>query len=114
MKERVAILCLGACLGLSAVTAVTTGCAPHRYSRSTGEYIDDKALVSRVHGALRDNPEYKFKDVGVSVFRGTVQLNGFVNTRDQKELAANIARQVAGVREVDNNITVKESLSQNR
>jgi osmotically-inducible protein OsmY len=45
----------------------------------------------------------------VETFKGTVQLNGFVNSRDQKNRAGDLARNVQGVREVANYITVKES-----
>jgi osmotically-inducible protein OsmY len=102
-------LSLSLCLGLLTTAAVTsvTGCAGNRYDRSTGQYIDDKSLTARVHDALGDNPEYKFDDVNVDVFRGTVQLSGWVNTSDQKSKAAEIAKQVQGVQNVENNITVK-------
>jgi osmotically-inducible protein OsmY len=50
--------------------------------------------------------------VNVTTFRGTVQLSGFVNNSAQKSKAAQIAKTVQGVREVDNNISVKE-VSQN-
>jgi osmotically-inducible protein OsmY len=108
MKTQTNALCLLLCLGLVS-TAVTTlsGCAGDRNDRSTGEYIDDKSLTLRVHNALADNPDYKFNDVSVAVFRGTVQLNGFVNDSDQKSKAADIAKGVQGVRDVQNNLSVK-------
>lgn len=101
-----ALLCLG--LAAGAVTAFT-GCAGNQNDRSTGQYIDDKSLTVRVHDALHDNAEYKFDNVDVNVYRGTVQLSGFVNTSDQKSKAADLAKGVQGVKEVVNNITVKES-----
>jgi osmotically-inducible protein OsmY len=91
---------------------VLSGCAGDKYNRSTGEYIDDKGISMRVKSALNDNSEYKFDDVNVTTFRGTVQLSGFVNNSAQKSKAAQIAKTVQGVREVDNNISVKE-VSQN-
>jgi hyperosmotically inducible protein len=109
MKIQANSFCLALCLGLSTATAVMmfTGCAGDRYNRSTGEYIDDKSVDSRVSDALSDNPEYKFEGVNVTAFKGTVQLSGFVDTYAQKYNAASIARNVQGVRDVDNNITVK-------
>ncbi|HEY5297340.1 MAG TPA: BON domain-containing protein [Verrucomicrobiae bacterium] len=102
-------LFLALCLGLSTATVVTTftGCAGSRYDRSTGQYIDDKSITSRVNDALNDNAEYKFSDVNVTAFRGTVQLSGFVDNSDQKDKAGQIAKQVQGVKDVQNNITVK-------
>jgi osmotically-inducible protein OsmY len=86
------------------------GCAGNRYERSTGEYIDDKALNSRVKSALGDNPEYKFGDVNVASFRGVVQLSGFVNSADQKKMAGTVVEKVQGVKNVENNITVKDKI----
>jgi osmotically-inducible protein OsmY len=108
MKTQINGLCLLLCLGLSTAAVTTfTGCAGNQYDRSTGEYIDDKSLTTRVHSALADNPDYKFSDVNVDVFRGTVQLSGFVNNSDQKSKADDIAKGVQGVKEVDNKIEVK-------
>ena len=110
MKIQNSGLCLLLCLGLTtAAVATFTGCAGDKYNRSTGEYIDDKSLAQRVRSALSDSPEYKFDDVKVDVFRGEVQLNGFVNTSDQKSNAATIAKGVQGVKDVTNNITVKDT-----
>jgi hyperosmotically inducible periplasmic protein len=109
MKITATTLNLALCLGLITTAGVvtTTGCAGNKYDRSTGQYIDDKSLGARVNHALNENPEYKYDDVHVNVFRGTVQLSGFVNTSDQKSKAEDIAKQVQGVEKVVNNITVK-------
>ena len=112
MKIQSNSLCLGLCLSLStaAVVATFTGCvAGDQYTRSSGEYIDDKSIDSRVKDALNDNPEYKFEGVNVTSFKGNVQLSGFVDTYAQKYTASSIAKQVQGVRDVENNITVKSS-----
>jgi len=47
--------------------------------------------------------------VTVQTFKGVVQLGGFVNSRDQKNRAGDLAKNVEGVKGVENNITVKES-----
>jgi ferritin-like metal-binding protein YciE len=96
------------CLGALPVVGGLTGCAGNSHERSTGEHIDDRATSSRVKKALGDDPQYKYEHVNVSTFKGTVQLSGFVNTRDQKNKAGDIAKKVEGVREIQNNITVKE------
>jgi osmotically-inducible protein OsmY len=51
---------------------------------------------------------YKYPDVKVTTFKGTVQLSGFVNNGAQKGRAADLAKNVAGVKDVVNNITVKD------
>jgi hyperosmotically inducible periplasmic protein len=103
-------LFLAVSLGLSTGVVVTgiTGCAGDRYNRSTGEHIDDESVRMRVNSALHDNADYKFTGVNVTVFKGTVQLSGFVDIAAQKSEAADIARQVVGVKDIANGITVKD------
>ena len=110
MKIKGTSLLLTVCLGLSTGAVVTgiTGCAGNRYNRSTGEHIDDESIRIRVNSALHDNADYKFNGVNVAVFKGTVQLSGFVDTSDQKSKAVEIAKQVEGVKDVADSITVKE------
>ena len=99
------ILCVGALPLVWGVSGCTTG---SRYQQSTGEYIDDHGLSSHVKKALGEDHQYKYDDVNVVTFKGVVQLSGFVNTKDQKNRAGDLARKVEGVKEVKNNITVKE------
>jgi hyperosmotically inducible protein len=85
------------------------GCAGNRYSRSTGEYIDDHSLQLRADHALNQNPDYKFEDISIVTFKGTIQLNGFVDTPEQRTKAGDIAKQVQGVRSVENNVIVENN-----
>lgn len=98
-------LCMAFTLAVSAVVG-WTGCAGNRYHESTGEYVDDSSLTARVKSAL-GNDSYKYPDVKVTTFKGTVQLSGFVDDRSQRDRAGSIAKEVQGVKDVDNNITVK-------
>jgi len=110
MKIKTTSLFLIVCLGLAtgAVIANVTGCAGDRYNRSTGEHIDDESVRIHVNSALHDNADYKFSGVNVAVFKGTVQLSGFVGISDQKSKAVEIAKRVEGVKDVADSITVKE------
>jgi osmotically-inducible protein OsmY len=109
MKNNTKIISMALCLGLLTTGAVgtLTGCAGNSNTRSTGQYIDDKTLQRQVRSSLSDNPEYKFDQVNVDVYRGTCQLSGFVDTQSQKDKAGDIAKGVQGVTSVDNNITVR-------
>jgi hyperosmotically inducible protein len=100
-------LAIALMLSVSAVTGLS-GCAGDRYHQSTGEYIDDKSTSSRVRDSLSNDPEYKYREVQVTAFKGTVQLSGFVDHRPQKERAGMLAKNTAGVKDVVNNITVKD------
>ena len=100
---------LGAAILLATATVTgVTGCAGDRYHESTGEGIDDTATTGRVKSALSDDAEYKYPDVHVTTFKGTVQLSGFVDNRAQKSRAETLAKNVNGVKEVVNNISVKD------
>jgi osmotically-inducible protein OsmY len=101
---------LGLAISMSAAVMVcgVTGCAGNRYEQSTGEHIDDRATSGRVKHALGEDAQYKYSMVEVKTFKGVTQLSGFVDTRDQKKRAAEIAKGTEGVREVQNNISVKE------
>ena len=110
MKIKNHSLAMALCLGLTATAAVIgiTGCAGDRYNRSTGEFIDDQTLQGRVHHVLGSDPAYKYNDVTVTAFKGTVQLGGFVFLTEQQTRAGELAREVTGVREVVNNIIVRD------
>lgn len=111
MKNGISNLSLLVCLGLStAMVTVPTGCSTNsgnHSERTTGQYIDDQSLTMRVQAALSDNPDYKFTEVGVNTMQGTVQLSGFVTTSDQKSKAVEIAKNIQGVKDVEDKISVK-------
>jgi osmotically-inducible protein OsmY len=94
-------------LGAVAVTSITAGCAGTDKRASTGEFIDDSVITTRVKAALVKDDTTPGGAIKVDTFKGTVQLSGFVDTADQKAKAGEIARGIDGVREVVNNITVK-------
>ncbi|HWY74590.1 MAG TPA: BON domain-containing protein [Verrucomicrobiae bacterium] len=105
MQINLKKLILAACLGTSVAVTGLTGC--HTEGRSAGTYIDDRLVASRVKGALNHATIYKFSNVDVTSFNGTVQLNGFVASPEQKEQAGDIASKVDGVRQLVNNITIQ-------
>lgn len=87
--------------------AVAAGCASDPPQRTAGQSIDDQAVARRVQEALSADPAYKFADVKVVAYQGKVQLSGFVDKGEQKGQAEDIARKVPGVKEVKNDITMK-------
>ena len=99
-------------LALTGLLVAVAGCSGTRYAQSTGEYIDSKTLNSRVKGALWNDPEVNGFDIDVDVWKSVVQLNGFVDTAEQKQRAEQIAWNIPGVESVRNNLTVKHTLSQ--
>ncbi|PTX97916.1 BON domain-containing protein [Opitutus sp. ER46] len=91
----------------SGIALVQTGCAGTSTQESTGEYIDDAGITTKVKAAFVRDPIVKALDVKVETFKGTVQLSGFVDSQEHKARAEQIARNVPGVQNVTNNITIK-------
>ena len=93
------------------LTALVSGCAGKPPVGAAEAAIDDETLVARVINALGESPEYKLNRVSVQTSGGIVQLGGFVSTPDQKGKASQIARRVAGVKRVENDIAIKADQS---
>ena len=93
---------------LAAATALSlAACASTAHRQGTGEYIDDAVITSKVKAAFAADPTVKATEVKVDTFKGTVQLSGFVESRESAQKAVQLAREVKGVREVRNNTVLK-------
>ncbi|HVU34085.1 MAG TPA: BON domain-containing protein [Opitutaceae bacterium] len=106
MKKTVTTLLVLLALS-SGVALLPTGCAATRTSESTGEYIDDASITTKVKTEFVRDPIVKALDVKVETYKGVVQLSGFVDTPQQKSRAEQIARNTPGVQGVTNNISIK-------
>ncbi|NIA53251.1 BON domain-containing protein [Massilia sp. TW-1] len=82
-------------------------CAPTPTREGTGEYIDDSLITSKVKAAFAADPTVKATQVKVETFKGTVQLSGFVDSRESAEKAVEIARNVKGVKSVKNDTVIR-------
>ncbi len=78
--------------------------------RTAGQELDDKTLTANVKAALMAD-SVKYPDMSVQSYKGVVQLSGFVDSKEQKDRAGDVAGKVAGVSKVENNVTVKEKKS---
>lgn len=95
-------------LFLAAFTLVIlTGCASTPTQESTGEYINDTALTTKVKAAVLAEPTLKSAEINVETFKGTVQLSGFVSSRADIDKAMSVARNVQGVQSVKNSMRLK-------
>lgn len=90
-----------------AAALVLSACAGSRTQESTGEYIDDATLTTKVKTALANDSLASAGAVTVETFKGVVQLSGFVDSEAEKRRAAQLAWDVIGVRSVKNDIRVK-------
>lgn len=82
-------------------------CASTKKSSSTGEYVDDSVITTKVKSMLAEDAGLKTFQISVETYKGVVQLSGFVSTQAEKDKAAEIARQVKGVVGIKNNINIK-------
>jgi len=98
-----------AVLILSTAVLGTAACSSTRTQRAPGEQVDDAALLTSVKSALAADSTANAADVNVDVNRGEVKLSGFVDSASHKARAAEIARDVDGVKSVQNDIAVGES-----
>jgi osmotically-inducible protein OsmY len=105
MKITVPTLVSLLALGLGAATF--SGCAGTATRESTGEYIDDATITTKVKAAFVKDPIVKAIDVKVDTFKSIVQLSGFVETQEQKSRAEQLATGIQGVQRVQNNISIK-------
>jgi osmotically-inducible protein OsmY len=92
---------------LLAVTLVTmTGCAGTATKESTGEYVDDAAVTTKVKAAIFDRPTLKLLDIHVETVKAVVHLWGVVASRSAVDEAGKVARSVNGVKSVKNDLRV--------
>jgi osmotically-inducible protein OsmY len=82
-------------------------CAPTPTREGTGEYIDDSVITSKVKAAFAADPTVKATQVKVETFKGTVQLSGFVDSRESAQRAVEIARGIKGVKSVKNDTVIR-------
>jgi hyperosmotically inducible protein len=90
------------------MTLAMAACASTRTQKSAGETLDDSVTTGRVKAALIADPTTKAHEIDVETFKGTVQLNGFVDSAASKERASEVAKGTKGVTAVRNNLTVKD------
>ena len=83
------------------------GCASTSKQSSTGEYIDDSIITTKVKSKLAADDFLKSFEISVKTYKGLVQLSGFVNTQKAVDKALEITRSVKGVKSVKNDLVVK-------
>ncbi|OGQ01087.1 MAG: transporter [Deltaproteobacteria bacterium RBG_19FT_COMBO_60_16] len=83
------------------------GCAGSQKRESTGEYIDDSVITTKVKAAIAKDPSLSALQINVETFKGAVQLSGFVDSAQSKSKAGEVAAGVKGVKSVKNDLVVK-------
>jgi len=104
MKKRNIVI---HCLMLLMLIATFAACASTPTRESTGEYVDDSVITTKVKSLLAADDFLKSFQIGVETYQGTVQLSGFVNSQQAVDKAVEITRSVKGVKSIKNNLIVK-------
>ena len=104
MKKRTRLVGYFVILMLIATFAA---CASTSKQESTGEYIDDSVITTKVKSLLAADDFLKSFQISVETYKGIVQLSGFVNSQNAVDKAGQIARSVKGVTSVKNDLIVK-------
>lgn len=94
---------------LLAAVALTTivGCASTHTRESTGQYVDDSAITTKVKAAIFNDPSLKSYEINVETYKGRVQLSGFVSSQANIDQAVAVTRGVSGVTTVKNDMRIK-------
>ncbi len=94
-------------LVLIVLVAAMAACASTSKQSSTGEYMDDTVVTTKVKSLLAADDFLKSFQIGVETYKGVVQLSGFVNSQKAVDKAVEITRTVKGVESVKNALIVK-------
>lgn len=86
--------------------SLLAACAGTPTKESTGEYLDDAAITTKVKAAFVKDELVSALDVKVKTFKGRVHLSGFADSPTMIRRADRIARTVPGVTSVDNDLRV--------
>src|SRR5215470_1026954 len=102
MKSRYVIASI-----FTAITLATaTGCAVTRHQETTGAYVDDTVVTTRVKSKFAEDKTVSAMAIHVETMKGVVQLSGSAKSMQEKERAEQLARSVNGVVDVRNDIIV--------
>jgi osmotically-inducible protein OsmY len=83
------------------------GCASTPTHDSTGQYVDDSVITTKVKSQILDDLTLKGFEIKVETFKGVVQLSGFVSSQVNIDAAVAVARNVKGVHGVTNSLQLK-------
>jgi mannose-6-phosphate isomerase-like protein (cupin superfamily) len=75
-------------------------------SNTTGEYIDDATITTKVKASFSKDKWVKGRDISVRTDQGVVDLTGTVGNKKESERATALATNVKSVKAVHNNLKV--------
>jgi osmotically-inducible protein OsmY len=96
------------CAAVVIAVLVLVGCASTSGRESTGEFVDDATITTKVKSSFLADPMVSALSISVETTRGVVHLQGIVNSEQERQRAVQLAQAVGGVKQVDaRNLFVK-------
>lgn len=87
--------------------ALFSGCAAIK-GETTGEYIDDSTITTKVNAAIIEDPDTHYFKIDVTTTQGEVVLQGFVNSRATENRLVAKVRNIRGVKSVKSLLKIEE------
>lgn len=107
MKTPVRSLIVASFFALASTSAVYAADKMHSDKSAASQYIDDASITASVKAKHAEDKAVRVTAIGVETKNGVVQLSGFTPSATEKARAEEIAKSVAGVKSVKNDIIVK-------
>jgi hyperosmotically inducible protein len=89
-----------------ALVTMLASCAMVSGRETAGQYVDDTAITTKVKSEILGDPALKVLQINVETMQGVVQLSGFVDSKQSRTKAVNIAKHVRGVKSVQDDLVV--------
>lgn len=89
-----------------ALFATTLGACTNPGTK-TGAYVDDSWITTKVKAEMVADNEVAARNITVNTAKGVVTLSGTARGSEESQKAAQIARSVKGVTEVENHISIQ-------
>ncbi len=86
--------------------SIIMGCSKGNTDAPMGS-VGDAVITAKVKAALVKEPSLKASDIKVDTTNGAVQLSGTASSQADVNHAAEVAKQVDGVKAVKNDVQVK-------
>jgi hyperosmotically inducible protein len=96
-------------IGLAVAIMMLMAACSGMTGKTVGENIDDAGITAKVKAKLAAEKISTVTRIDVDTNQGVVALNGTVPSEAMRTRAAEVAREVKGVRDVVNNLRVQAS-----
>ena len=92
---------------IAASALFAAGCSSTSSQSSTGEYLDDSTITTKVKSAIFNEPSLKVLQINVETYKSVVQLSGFADSSTDISTASKVAQSIPGVKAVKNDMRLK-------